>query len=253
MTPPGQQKDPHAPAHPRHSDTPRNHAGWLRERAANHNTGTIPGPGIINIDSPDKHFAYTEHCKPGWCRHGWRSPQLARHLHGPRVGPFFDGGPEDTEYLLTCLTDLGFPVRPASDGHGFYTSGDASPSALRAGVVACGQKAVDIGLVVRPGESNQYLTIMFQAYAWLTQCLLDHGIPAPDPPSLDTFLEGGLESWYPYSGFPSGGEVSVHEGASASPDVQRQLQIQAECPIHPAELLPKVGITPSDLANLPTP
>jgi len=201
-------------------------------------TSTSPTPSTASLDG-----AVTAGDLPNW----------PATYTGPRVGPFFDGGPEDTEYLLTCLTDLGFPVRPASDGHGFYTSGDASPSALRAGVVACGQKAVDIGLVVRPGESNQYLTIMFQAYAWLTQCLLDHGIPAPDPPSLDTFLEGGLESWYPYSGFPSGGEVSVHEGASASPDVQRQLQIQADCPIHPAELLPKVGITPSDLANLPTP
>jgi hypothetical protein len=104
------------------------------------------------------------------------------------------------------------------------------------------------GLIVSPDESEQFLTVMYEAYTWLTECLQDHGVAAPDPPSLESFLEGGLDSWDPCDAI--GGELSVSEGVPLSPAIAQRLAPQADGPLQPSLLLPKIGITPSDLAEL---
>ncbi|NOY55912.1 MAG: hypothetical protein GXP34_07990 [Actinobacteria bacterium] len=202
-------------------------------------TSTSPTPSTASLDG-----AVTAGDLPDW----------PVSYTGSRTGPFFKGGVDHWQYVWACLTDLGYAVSLRDDGRGLTVPEQISQRTLGQASQACWQKAIDIGLVVDPPFSEAYLTVMYHAYTWLTQCLLDHGVPAPDPPSLDAFLEGGLDSWNPYAGFPAGAEVGLGvEGMYIPADIADQLAIQADCPIHTSDLLSKVGITPSDIANLPSP
>ncbi len=179
-------------------------------------------------------------------------PDWPPSYDGPRVGPFFPDGREHMAYIVSCVTDLGFPVSPRPDGRGFTAPAGAPPTQLTAALRACRDKAFEVGLVVpEPPMSQEYLTLIYQAYSWLDQCLRDLGVSTPDAPSLDAFLEDGLESWNPYGNLSTPNEIGVGDpDAPLPPGIAEQLRIQESCPIHLPDLFERAGIRPQELARI---
>ena len=86
---------------------------------------TMSGGGFVTVDDlPDWPASYT----------------------GPREGPFFYGSLEHLEYIVACMTDLGYPWSLNPETGMISVAGtDASTAAGYEAQKACGQKAIDVG------------------------------------------------------------------------------------------------------------
>ncbi len=179
-------------------------------------------------------------------------PDWPASYTGPRTGRFFPDGREHLDYIIACVTDLGFAVTLRPDGRGFTVPEGTPVTEMRKVVDACRTKAFEIGLIVpQPPPSEEYLTLVYRAYVWLDRCLQDLGAPTPEVPALESFLEGGIESWNPYQKLASTGEVALGDpDADPPPGIAEQLRIQQACPIHLPDLFERAGIRPQDLLEL---
>lgn len=126
-----------------------------------------------------------------------------------RLGPYADmvlgtgrvpyGSSEHLTYLVTCIESEGFPVtldeeegaimaKPGVDQMGRYKEVQSD----------CEQSAISSGLVGAPKPPDEAtLSVWYQAYRALNECLMEHGFPVTEPPSETTYVSTG-GSWHPY-------------------------------------------------------
>ena len=176
-------------------------------------------------------------------------PDWPASYEGPRIGLFYPYGVEHVEYQVACLTDLGFSVWSTADGRGISVAEGTPFTLIDPARRACSQKAFEIGLVARDRfDEPDYRALVYRAWTWTYECLVEIGAPAVEPPTLETFIQGGPGVWHPYDGFPEG-EVIIMEGAVAPPGVEEILEMQRACPAYLPYAFEKAGINPADLVG----
>lgn len=113
--------------------------------------------------------------------------------------------------LAQCMRDRGFaPVVDPRSGEevdpvsGAVTFDQADPAQSLVMGNAMGEcyAVIEARMGPLPEETSEFWEKVYRGWLWTHQCLLDLGLPATDPPSLDVFVEQrfsvGVEVWHPH-------------------------------------------------------
>jgi hypothetical protein len=122
------------------------------------------------------------------------------------------GSEEHLNYLASCVESAGFSV--SLDLHEQSLEASPGPSQTeryREVLRLCEEAAINSGLVgpvLPPTEAD--LALQFQAFQLTYRCLVDAGLPAPEPPSEQVYVDSGGKAWHPYT-LLSPGDVPTAE------------------------------------------
>jgi hypothetical protein len=102
----------------------------------------------------------------------------------------------------------------------------------------CYQAPIEQGWVLpAPFTGEEGLRLRYRLWLITHQCLLENGYPTVDPPAEDTFVSEGGSNWHPYGALPVPGLLVITTDRQVSDAERAQLEIQAACPAHLADLL----------------
>lgn len=142
-------------------------------------------------------------------------------------GPLVENSVEQMDWLVSCVEANGQVVEVIS----------VDPPALRH--VSSGVEAVleECNAVAAENEwfipspfdgSEEGNRLLYEYWIEIYDCLVDHGYPTIPPPSEDTFVDQGIDSWNPYAGM-AGTPLVVSDQATATASQRRQLEAQEIC------------------------
>ena len=149
-------------------------------------------------------------------------PVAADPGYTERLGPYADmvlrgglvpyGSEEHLNYLASCVESAGFSVKLDLHEQSLEASpGPSQTERYREVLRLCEEAAINSGLVgpvLPPTEAD--LALQYQAFQLTYQCLIDAGLPAPEPPSEQVYVDSGGKAWHPYT-LLSPGDVPTAE------------------------------------------
>ncbi len=144
-------------------------------------------------------------------------------------------------FLAECLQDHGFiaeiDLRDRSIAVGPPEQSEAASRAME----DCMQAAIDQGVVVGPPEiSDENLRVWYAAYQITQSCLIEHGYPVVDPPSLDSYVEARGTNWHPYDAVPEASMYGEPDLSDTDGELHRGAEIRETCTADVTRLLPNL-------------
>lgn len=153
---------------------------------------------------------------------------------------------EHLQFLSDCLEEKGFHAevnsRDQSIAFGSPQQGEAASQAM----TECMEAATARGLVDGPPEiTEKNLRIWYAAYQITQRCLIDHGYPVVNPPSVQSYVESRGENWHPYDAVP---EAFVYGGPGVTPnaEVSTGETIRQTCTDDMTKLIPMLAADGGD-------
>lgn len=137
------------------------------------------------------------------------------------------------QMLARCMRERGFvpvpdpvtgeDVDPVSGSVTFDHGDPAQASAIGNAMAEC-YVQIDERVGPLPEETQAFWEQVYRAWLWTYECLLELGLPATQPPSLDVFVEErfsvGVDVWHPHqfvrgwsAGFPRPAAMSDEDWA----------------------------------------
>lgn len=111
------------------------------------------------------------------------------------------GSVDHYRFLVRCIRSQGFAVDWEPGDDGYVVHGGSQQEAASAASERCRRRAVEIGLV--SGESrpaDDVLRLWYRAYVEVGYpCMVEHGYPVNDPPSMETWLQQYPNTWSLYA------------------------------------------------------
>lgn len=109
--------------------------------------------------------------------------------------------------LAKCLQSKGWPVSfTPGPGNGirYETSDPSAQASMQADMERCLEDLIDEGIVPDPSRplSDEYWLQVYERDVTVRECLLEHGYPAPELVSFDSYLEMRTDQhvlWDPFS------------------------------------------------------
>ena len=156
----------------------------------------------------------------------------------------------DLQFMVTCLTDAGFEAQAYQDGDVNVIKAAVPPAQQEQYVEAreaCRLRAIDLGLIRPIGAPTEAdLTQRYRAYTEIVQpCLVAHGYPTVEPPSLDSFIDAEGKNWHPYDAIPYATLIAPLPDEPLNPRLAAELAARRElretCPADLTTLLPQLG------------
>lgn len=141
---------------------------------------------------------------------------------------FVEGGIEYFEWLTSCAAENGEAIEVIY-GNPPAVQWDSSPRTDEI-VQRCREMGLSEGWIIPTpfdgsAEGNR---LMYRLWIPVHECLKANGFPTVEPPSEQTFIDQGSQSWNPYAAM-RGAPLVVADPSAASADDTAQLQAQELC------------------------
>lgn len=109
------------------------------------------------------------------------------------------------DFMVRCLAEFGFEVERVGPGIRVPDPVVAAQAgALEHAFESCNEQAIGAGVVEPLDMSDpQTLKRVYRDLVDLNECLADHGIQVPKPPTLESYVDSG-GSWNPFSSLNRG-------------------------------------------------
>lgn len=127
-----------------------------------------------------------------------------------QLGPYADlvlgggavlrGSKEHLDYIASCVAAGGFAVEAdPTDGSVQGNHGPEQEEQFRVVLFACDAAAREHGLIKPSGPATrQELELSYRAFLIAHDCLIEHGYPTTEPPSLEVYVQSGGFAWHPF-------------------------------------------------------
>lgn len=142
-------------------------------------------------------------------------------------------------FLAECLEDKGFVAEVNLRDRSVAAGPPEQSEAASQAIADCMQEATDQGVVAGPPEiSEENLRVWYAAYQITQRCLIEHGYPVVEPPSVDSYVEEQGRNWHPYDAVPEASMYGEQNAPDPDGELRRGREIREACTADTTRLIP---------------